>query len=61
MSAISYLEALAQKRAEALNALAIVPDGDVNKHISLKGHIKGLDEAAALFKSNMKSDDESGG
>jgi len=60
MSAISYLEALEKKRLEHLNALAMVPDGDTNKHIRIKGQITGLAEAAELFKSHTKSDDESG-
>lgn len=58
MTAISFLEALAAKRLEYLNALAIVPDGETNRHIRIKGQIQGLSDAEALFKANMKSDDE---
>lgn len=60
MSAISYLEALQNKRTEYLNALAIVPDGDAIKHISIKGQIRGLDEAASIFRQQNKVDSEEG-
>lgn len=56
MSDISFLEAITTKRQEYLNALAIVPDNDTTKHISIKGQIKGLDEAAAMFKADRKID-----
>lgn len=56
MSDITFLEALATKRQEHLNALAIVADTDTTKHISIKGQIKGLDEAAAMFKADRKID-----
>lgn len=58
MSAISYLEKLKAKRGEHLEALALVPDGDVLKHAGIKGQMRGLEEASALFKAENKIDDE---
>jgi hypothetical protein len=58
MSAISYIEKLTAAKQRHLLALAAVPDGDALKHAGIKGHMRGLDEAAEIFRQENKIDDE---
>ena len=60
MSDISFLEAAAKKRQEHLTSHQMVPDDQPEKHIAIKNHIKGFDEAVALFRADRKTDNTEG-
>lgn len=58
MSAISFLEKIETQRKAHLESLAKVEDGDSFKHARIKGHMAGLDEAVAIYRKELKIDDE---
>ncbi len=60
MSDRAFVERMAKKRQEHLNALLLLPDGDALKHSRTRGHIAGLDEAMQIFRDENKSEDKDG-